>query len=132
MDRPHTLVQYQYVHGTLLVLAFKNGTSTGIGIIHWFSTSMGTVHYRYWHSNIVPLLVLAFYFGPVPVLARSITGTGIKWCQYRYWHVCILVKYQYLHGTLPVLAFNGARTGNGIYAFWSTTSIGTVHYRYWH
>ncbi len=68
MDRPHTLIQYQYGHGTLLVLAFKKGANTGIGIIHLFSTSMGTVHYQYWHPNMVPILVLAFlHFGSVPV-----------------------------------------------------------------
>jgi hypothetical protein len=68
MDQPHTLVQYQYGHGILLVLAFNKGDSSGIGIIHWFSTSMGTVHYRYWHSNMVLILVLAFlHFGSVPV-----------------------------------------------------------------
>jgi hypothetical protein len=68
MDRPHTLVQYQCGHGTLLVLTFNKGASTGIGITHWFSTSMGMVHYPYWHSNMVPVLVLAFlHFGSVLV-----------------------------------------------------------------
>ncbi len=66
----------------------------------------------------VSVPVLAFmHFGPVPVLARYITGTGIKWCQYWYWHICTFVQYQYWLGTLPVLALNGARTGIGIYAF---------------
>jgi hypothetical protein len=60
MDRPITLVKYEYGHGPLLVLAFKNGTRMGIGIIHWLSTGMGTVHYWYWHSEMVPVLVLAF------------------------------------------------------------------------
>jgi hypothetical protein len=55
MDQPHTLVQDQYGHDTLLVLAFNKDASTGIGIIHWFSTSMGTFHYRYWHPNMVPV-----------------------------------------------------------------------------
>ncbi len=61
----------------------------------------------------VSVLVLVFvHFGPVPVSALYITGTGIEWCQYQYWHFCPLVQYQYWHGTLPVLALNGARTGN--------------------
>jgi hypothetical protein len=61
----------------------------------------------------VPVPVLEFmHFGPVPVLAWYITGTGIKWCQYRYWHICTFVQYQYWHGTLSVLALNGASTGN--------------------
>jgi hypothetical protein len=29
--------------------------------------------------------------GPVLVSARYITGTGIKWCPYRYWHFCTFV-----------------------------------------
>jgi hypothetical protein len=96
------------------------------------NTSIGTVHYRYCHY-LVPVPVLAFwYFGSLSVLARSITGTGIEWCQYQYWHICTLDQYQYWHGTLPVLALNGASTGIGIYAFWSSTSIGTVHYWYGH
>jgi hypothetical protein len=79
------------------------------------------------------------HIGPVPVLARYITHTVINWCQYRYWHLCILVQHQYWHGTLPALALNGASTSIGIYAFWSSTSIGLVYYlykwcpyRYWH
>jgi hypothetical protein len=81
----------------------------------------------------VPVSVLAYLnFGPIGVLARYITGTGIKQCPYRYRHLCILVQYQYWHGTLPVRALNGARTGIGIFALWSSTSMGAVHYRYWH
>jgi hypothetical protein len=39
----------------------------------------GTVHYWLWHSIVVPVPVLAFwYFGSVSALARVITGTGIK------------------------------------------------------
>jgi hypothetical protein len=73
---------------------------------------MGTVHYRYWHS-MVPVPVLAFlHFGPVPVWVWYIT--------------------QYGHGTIPVLALNGACTEIGICEFWSSTSIGMVHYQYWH
>jgi hypothetical protein len=65
----------------------------------------------------VAVLVLAFvHFGPVSVWAYFITNTGIKWCQYRYWHLRILIQYQYRQGTLPVLALNGARTGIGIFA----------------
>jgi hypothetical protein len=61
----------------------------------------------------VPVPVLAFvHFGRVPVLARYITGTGIKWCLYPYWHFCTFVQYQYGYGTLPVLALNGASTGS--------------------
>jgi hypothetical protein len=90
----------------------------------------------------VPVPVLPFwYFGSVLVLARPITGTGIKWCQYQYWRFGILVQYQYGHGTLPVLALNGAHAGIGKYAFWSSASMawyitGTgikwCPYRYWH
>jgi hypothetical protein len=66
----------------------------------------------------VPIPVLAFmHFGPVPVLAWYNTGIRIKWCQYWYWHICTFVQYQYWHGTLPLLALNGAHTGIGIYAF---------------
>ena len=52
------------------------------------------------------------HFGQVPVWAWYITGTGIKWCQYRYWHICTFVQYQYWHGTLRVLALNSARAGD--------------------
>ncbi len=79
-----TFVQYQYWHGTLPVLAL-NGARAGIALMH---------------------------FGPVPVLARSITGKGIKWCPYQYWHICTLVQYQYGHGPFLVLALNAASTGN--------------------
>ncbi len=73
---------------------------------------------------------------PVPAWVQYITDTGIPFnastgnvpCQYRY----ILVQYQYRHGTLPVLALNGARAGIGIFALLSSTSMGMVHYRYWH
>ncbi len=81
----------------------------------------------------VPVPVLAFlHLCPIPVLAWYITGTAITWCPYRYWHLGTLVQYQYWHGKLPVLALNGASTGIGIFALWSNTSIGMVHYRYWH
>ncbi len=126
-----TLVQYQYGHIPLLVMAF-NCVCTGTGIVAFcFSTSMGMDHYQNWYS-VVSVLVLAFgNFGSVSVWAYSITGTGIKWCQYPYWHLWILVQYQYQHGTLPALALNGARTGIGIFALLSNTSMGTVNYRYW-
>ncbi len=71
------------------------------------------------------------HFGPVPLLAWYITGNGNKGCPYRYWNFCTFVQYQYGYGKLPVLALNGASTGIGIYAYWSSTSIGTVLYRYW-
>jgi hypothetical protein len=127
-----TLVQDQYWHDPLPVLAL-NCASTSIGIFAlWSNTSIGAVHYWYCHY-FIPVPVLTFwYFGSVSVLARSITGTGIQSCQYRYWHICTLVQYQYWHGPLPVLAFNGASTSIGIYEFWSSTSIGMVRYRYWH
>ncbi len=72
---------------------------------------------------------------PVPVWVQYITGTGIPFnastgtvlCQYWY----ILVQYQYRHGTVPVLALNGARTSIGIFALLSSTSMGAVHYWYW-
>ncbi len=70
----------------------------------WFSNSMGTIHYRYWHA-IMP---------------------------YRYWHCCTLVQYQYGHSPLPILALNCASIGIGISAFWFSTSMGTVHYQYRH
>ncbi len=57
----------------------------------------------------VPILV---HFGPVPVSARYITSTGIKWCPYWYWHFCTFVQYQYGYSTLPILALIGASTGN--------------------
>ncbi len=98
------LAQYQYGHIPLLVLAL-NGASTGINICgFWSSTS----------------------------IRKYITSTGIKLCLYGYWYVCTFVKYQYWYGKLPVPVLNGARTGIGIYAFWSSTSIGTVHYQYFH
>jgi hypothetical protein len=73
---------------------------------------------------------------PRPVWVQYITGTGIPLnastsnvpCQYWY----ILIQYQYRHSTLPVLALNGARTDIGMFALLSSTSMGTVHYRYWH
>jgi hypothetical protein len=122
-----TLVQYQYWHGPLPVLAL-NGASTSIGIFALLSnTSNGTVHYRYCH-DLVPIPVLAFwYFCPIPVMAWSITGTGIDWCQHRYWHICTLVQYQYWHGTLPVLSLLGAHTGICTLVLWFIISIGMVH-----
>jgi hypothetical protein len=123
---------------------------------------MGIVHYQYWHSMVLVLVLVFLHFGSVPVWAQSITGTGIhKWCLYWYWHFhtfvqyqyghspflvlafkkcpfwywhfCTLIQYQYGHNPLPVLAFkNGARTVIGIFALWFSTSMGTVHYWYWH
>jgi hypothetical protein len=65
------------------------------------------------------LLVVNLVNVPVRVWVQYITGTDIPFnpstgnvrCQYWY----ILVQYQYRHGTLPVLALNGARTGIGIF-----------------
>jgi hypothetical protein len=107
--------------------------SASIGIFALLSnTSISTVHYRYCHY-LVPVPVLAFwYFCPMPALAQSITGTGIKWCQYQYLHICSYVQYQYWQGTSPVLPLLGARTGIGISILWFIISIGTVHYQYWH
>jgi hypothetical protein len=80
-------------------------TSNGISAL-WFSTSIGTFHYCYWHSTMVPVLVQAFLH---------------------------LVQYCYRHNLLPGLAFkNGARTGNVISALWFSTGKGKVYYRYWH
>ncbi len=73
------------------------------------STSVSTVHYGYWHT-------------PFNASTSNVP------C--RYWY--ILVQYQYRHGTLPVLALNGARTDIGIFALLSSTSMCTAHYRYWH
>ncbi len=72
----------------------------------------------------------------VPVWVQYITGTGIPCnastgnvpCQYWY----ILVQYQYRHSTFLVLLLNVARTGIGMFALLSSTSMGMVHYRYWH
>ncbi len=110
-----------------------NCARTGTGIFAcWVSTSMGMDHYQNWYS-VLSIPALAFWnFGSVLVWAYSITGTVIKWCQYRYWHFWILVQYQYWHGTLPVLALNGVHIGIGICAFWSSTSISMVYHRYWH
>jgi hypothetical protein len=61
----------------------------------WFSTGKGKVHYRYWHSTMVPVPVLAFwYFGSVSVLARDITGTGIEKSSTDKGNLCVLVLYQ--------------------------------------
>ncbi len=127
-----TLVQYQYAHGPLPVLAFQHCARTGTGIFAlWFSTGMGTVYYWYWHS-IGPILVLAnMYLESVPVWAHSITETGIQLCPYQCWHFCTLGQYQYGQIPLLVLTINDDHTGIGVYAFWSSTSIGMVQYRYW-
>jgi hypothetical protein len=77
-------------------------TSSGNYVLG-FSTSMGTFHYLNWHSIV-----------PIPVLAS-----------------CTLVQYQYGQIPLLVLTINDDSTGIGIYAFWSSTSIGMVHYWYW-
>jgi hypothetical protein len=63
----------------------------------------------------MPILV---HFGPVLVSAWYITGTGIKWCPYWYWHFCTFVQYQYGYGTLPVLALNGVRVLVPTYICW--------------
>jgi hypothetical protein len=104
----YTLVQYQYGHVPLLVLASQHGAHTGTGIFTlWFSTGIGTVHYRYWHS-IVPIPVMAnMYLESVPVWAHSITGTGIQLCPYQY------PVLAFLHfGSVSVLA--RSITGTGI------------------
>jgi hypothetical protein len=63
-----TLVQYQYGHIPLPVLVFHMArTSNGISAL-LCSTGIGTFHYRYWYSTMVPVLVRAFlHFGSVPV-----------------------------------------------------------------
>ncbi len=156
----YTLVQYQYGRGPLPVMAFNSArSSTGIFAL-WFSTSMGRFYYWYWQSmmpvpvlvffaiwfsismgafhywlwhSFVPVPVLALlHFGSVPVWAWTITRTGIQWCLYWYWHFGPLIQFQYGHIPLLALALNGASTGIDICGFWSSTSIGTIHYRYWH
>jgi hypothetical protein len=127
------LVQYQYGHIPLQVLASRHGARTGTGIFErWFSTGIDTVHSRYWHS-VVPIPVMAnMYLESVPVWAHSINRTGIKLCPYQYWHFCTFVQYQYWHSPLPVLALNGVSTGISIFAVLSNTSIDTVHHQYCH
>ncbi len=137
------LVQCQYGHSPIPIMAF-NCAITGIDISSfWFSTSIGTYHYQNWHSSLVPVLVLAFLnLGSVPVLAHTITGTGIqKWCPYQYWHCCALFHYRYGHSPLLVLAFNFARVleflqlGSLPVQAQSITHIGIqiwCPYRYWH
>ena len=63
-----TLVHYQYLHWSLRVLAF-NGAHSGIDILAlWFSTSKGTLHYRYWHLILpIPVTMAYLHFGSVPV-----------------------------------------------------------------
>jgi hypothetical protein len=73
-----------------------------------------------------------FVFGSLSVLGKVITGNGIQWFPFQYWHFGPLNQYQCGHITLLVLAFNIACTGNGISALWFSTSIGTLHYWYWH
>ncbi len=47
-------------HIPLPELAFVTCACTGIGISEpWFSTSIGTYHYRNWHSKMMPVPVLA-------------------------------------------------------------------------
>jgi hypothetical protein len=96
------------------------------------NTRIGTVHYRYWRLMVTVPVLAYLQFCPIPLLAWYITSTAIAWCPYWYWHFGTLVLNQYWHSPLLVLAFNGTCTSNGLYAFMSTTSIGTVHYRYWH
>jgi hypothetical protein len=101
-----TLVQYQYGQDSLPALAcYYARTSIDI-VARWFITSMGIVHYQYWHSIVL-----------VPVLAF------LNFCSVPVW----------AHSTLPALSFyNGACTGIDISAPWFSTSIGTYHYRNWH
>jgi hypothetical protein len=139
-----------------------NCASTGIGIsTFWFSTSTGTYHYRNWHSLLVPVLVLAFlHLGSVPVLAHTITGTGIQndartgvgivahWfiigmgiVRYWYWHLILPVPVlAFLHlGSLPVQAQSITHIGiqkwcpywYWHFCTWFSTSMGTFHYRNW-
>ncbi len=88
-------VPHQYCHGPLLVMAFNCApTSIGMSAL-WFSTRMGTIHYRHWHAIM-----------PIPVLALLHVGSVPVW-----------------HSPLPKLAFNCASTGIGISAFWFSTSM---------
>jgi hypothetical protein len=69
-----TLVQYQYGHVPLPVLASQHGAHTGTGIFKlWFSTGIGTIHYRYWHSVVIIPKMANMYLESVPVWAHSIT-----------------------------------------------------------
>jgi hypothetical protein len=99
-----TMVQYKYGHIPLLELGSQHGARTGNSIFALrFSTGVGTVYYRYWHS-VVPVPVSAFWhFGSVPVWAHTITGTGVLYGPYRNWHFCTSVQYRYRHIPLPVL-----------------------------
>ncbi len=112
----------QYGHIPLPELEFNCArASTGIFAL-WFSTSMGRFHSWYWQSMMTIPVLTFVHFGPVPVLAWYITGPGNKWCPYWIRHFCTFVQYQYGYGKLPVLALNGASTGIGLYAFWSSTT----------
>ncbi len=124
-----TTVQYRYRYIPLQVLAFNNGACTGTGIsVLWFSTRIGTVHYRNCHSEMVPVPVLSFlHFGSVPVKTKSITGTGIQlWCPYWYWHFGTLIQYQYWHRTLLVLTLKKSVPIKGYCTFWFGTNNNTI------
>jgi hypothetical protein len=91
-----TLVQYRYRHCQLPKLALKNGAHTCTVLYAlWFSTGKGKAHYRYWHTTMVPIPALAFwYFDSVSVLAQYITGTGINKYSTDKGNLRILVWYQ--------------------------------------
>ncbi len=78
----NTLVQYQYGHAPLPVLASQHGAHTGTGIFSlWFSTGTGTVHYRFWHSVVLVTEMANMYLESVPVWAHSIArnrGSGTE------------------------------------------------------
>ena len=122
-----TLVQYQYGHSPLPILAF-NCPSTGIGIsAFWFSTSMGIVHYQYWHSITVPVLVLNLSAEiPIPVWAKLNASTSNGLCPYRYW--INVQQCQYLYGHqfwMPVPVMVCANTSSEPRCRIANTSTGT-------
>ncbi len=117
------------LYDTFLGGLHQNVACTGTGISAlWFSTSIGTVNYRYWHSTMVPVPVLSFlHFGSVLVKAQSITDSGIRqWCPYWYWHFGTLVQYQYWHGSLLVLALKNPVPIKGICVFLFCTNNNTI------
>jgi hypothetical protein len=114
------LFHYRYGHSPLLVLAF-NFAHTGIGISALrFISGTGTVHYLHWHSNMVPVLVLAFlHFGlelGSQHGARTALrfSTGIGTVHYRNWHskmVPVMVLAFWYFDSVSVLAWDITGTG---------------------
>ncbi len=106
----------------------------------WFSTGMGTVHYRYWHSRKVPILVWHFnwfstsmgsfnywYWHPnmVPVLTLAFLNFG-------YFVVPVTKMANMYLESVPVWAHSITRTGIKLcpYQYWHFCTF--VRYQYWH